>query len=203
MSFYRDPMTSPATPQAADAAHRFATATAVTRIDAASSSDARFAAIVHDGWDIGGNANGGYVLALAGRAMSEAVERTPLTITAHYLAPVPAGPVQIDVATVRLGRRMVRCTFDVVFTTDWLSSDVLTWDDSLENGTTHSFMLVVGDTVGQMFSAFIPAGKVVEQAQLTSIDGTIGHSVVVEPAAYTGDTGSTDPANALFRIAMG
>ena len=39
----------------------------------------RYRAEVHDGWDIGGNANGGYVLAIAGRAMADAVGRPPLT----------------------------------------------------------------------------------------------------------------------------
>jgi len=77
----------------------------VRRID-----DSRFAAAVHDGWDIGGHANGGYLLALAGRAMAEAVGRPPLTITTHYLRPAPAGPCEIDVTTVRAGRRLATAT---------------------------------------------------------------------------------------------
>ena len=68
--------------------------------------EGQFDALIHDGWDIGGNANGGYLLAIAGRAMSEAVGRPPLTITAHYLAPAPAGPCRVVVETVRSGRRM-------------------------------------------------------------------------------------------------
>ncbi len=65
-----------------------------------------FDARVHDGWDIGGPANGGYLLALAARAMAASAGRPPLTVTAHYLAPVPPGPIEIVVRTVRLGRRM-------------------------------------------------------------------------------------------------
>ena len=79
----------------------FQAATAVRRVD-----DRRFDATILDGWDIGGNANGGYLLAIAGRAMSQAVGRPPLTVTAHYLAPAPAGPCVIDVEVVRAGRRM-------------------------------------------------------------------------------------------------
>jgi acyl-CoA thioesterase len=60
---------------------------------------------IADGWDIGGNANGGYVIALAGRAMADAVGRPPLSLTAHFLAPGKPGPVAIDVDVVRAGRR--------------------------------------------------------------------------------------------------
>ncbi len=83
----------------------FDDATAVRRLDGT-----RFAAEVHPGWDIGGNANGGYLIALAGRAMAEVAERPPLTITAHYLRPAPAGPCEFEVATIRSGRRLFTLT---------------------------------------------------------------------------------------------
>lgn len=70
----------------------------------------RYRAEIHDGWDIGGNANGGYVLAVAGRAMADAAGRPPLTITAHYLAPAPPGPCEIAVEPVRVGRRLATWT---------------------------------------------------------------------------------------------
>ncbi|MET0579168.1 MAG: acyl-CoA thioesterase domain-containing protein [Ilumatobacteraceae bacterium] len=60
----------------------FGDATAVERVAAG-----RYRGTIHDGWDIGGNANGGYVLAIAVRAMAEEAGRPPLTITAHYLSP--------------------------------------------------------------------------------------------------------------------
>ncbi len=60
---------------------------------------------IAEGWDIGGNANGGYVIALAARAMADAVGRPPLTMTAHYLSPGKPGPVEIDVEVLRAGRR--------------------------------------------------------------------------------------------------
>lgn len=58
------------------------------------------------GWDIGGNANGGYLMALAAAAMSEAAGRPPLSLTAHYLLPGKVGPCEIDVDVLRAGRRM-------------------------------------------------------------------------------------------------
>ncbi|MBA3982633.1 MAG: thioesterase family protein [Acidimicrobiia bacterium] len=66
----------------------------------------RFEAPVRAGWEIGQASNGGYLLALAARAMSEMAERPPLTVTGHYLAPVPPGPASVDVETVRSGRRL-------------------------------------------------------------------------------------------------
>ena len=63
-------------------------------------------ATVHDGWDILGNTNGGYLLAICGRALASELDRAyPLTITAHYLSPGRAGPVRIETDTVRAGRR--------------------------------------------------------------------------------------------------
>jgi hypothetical protein len=61
---------------------------------------------VYPGWDIVGNANGGYLMALVGRAVALATGRPDcVTITAHYLAPCPAGDARITVTPVRAGRR--------------------------------------------------------------------------------------------------
>jgi hypothetical protein len=65
-----------------------------------------YAADVPASWDIRGNANGGLLLAMCARAMASSLGRPPLTVTGHYLAPVPAGPCTIDVDVVREGRRM-------------------------------------------------------------------------------------------------
>lgn len=74
--------------------------TAVTPI-----SDGRFEATVHDGWDIAGNANGGYLMAMAVRAMLAASGReTPLSITAHYLRPGRPGPAHVDTEVVKTGK---------------------------------------------------------------------------------------------------
>jgi acyl-CoA thioesterase len=57
-------------------------------------------------WNVGSNPNGGYTLALAGRAMLASCGRPdPLTVTAHYVAPPGVGPVTVRTGTVRAGRR--------------------------------------------------------------------------------------------------
>jgi hypothetical protein len=87
----------------------FEASTAVEPLDAEGPVQ-RFRAEIHAGWDIGGNANGGYVLAIAGRAMAAAMARPPLSVTAHYLAPAPAGLCEVEVTTVRPGGRLGTCT---------------------------------------------------------------------------------------------
>jgi len=79
----------------------FAAASAVRRV-----GETTWAGEIAPGWDIGGNADGGYVLAIAARAAAEAAERPdPVTITAHYLSPGRRGPVSIEAQVVRRGRR--------------------------------------------------------------------------------------------------
>ena len=84
---------------------RFAAATAVRSL-----GEGRYGAEVHDGWDIGGNANGGYLLAIAGRAMADELGRPPLTLTCHFLRPAPPGDCVVEVALVRAGRRLSTAT---------------------------------------------------------------------------------------------
>ncbi len=59
------------------------------------------------GWNIGANPNGGYVLAVAGRAISAALPQhpDPLSVTAHYLRPAQPGPATITVDVARTGRK--------------------------------------------------------------------------------------------------
>ena len=69
-------------------AFEFDVATSVTAL-----AEGRFIGEIQPGWDIGGNANGGYVLALACRALLEVSGKPdPVTVTAHYHAPGPPGP---------------------------------------------------------------------------------------------------------------
>lgn len=84
----------------------FETATAVTRRPGGGESRMIYDGAVADGWDIGGVANGGYVMALAGRAMADAAGRPPLSLTAHYLVPGRAGDCVVEVESVRVGRRL-------------------------------------------------------------------------------------------------
>jgi hypothetical protein len=59
------------------------------------------------GWTIIKAVNGGYLLAVVGRALREALpHRDPVTITAHYLTASEPGPAVIRTETVRAGRTM-------------------------------------------------------------------------------------------------
>jgi acyl-CoA thioesterase len=79
----------------------FATATSVAPI-----ADGEWSASIRPGWDIAGNANGGYLLAIAARALVGAVRRPdPVTITAHYLAPGAPGDVRIATRVLKEGKR--------------------------------------------------------------------------------------------------
>ena len=79
----------------------FASATAVVAGD-----DGAYAAEIAEGWEIAGNANGGYLLAIAARAVTVATGRPdPVTITAHFLAPGRVGPARATVEVVRAGGR--------------------------------------------------------------------------------------------------
>lgn len=61
---------------------------------------------VAEGWDIAGNANGGYLLGIVARALTGETERPdPVSVTAHYLAPGKPGPVQVEAEVVRAGKR--------------------------------------------------------------------------------------------------
>ena len=57
-----------------------------------------------DGWDIQGNANGGYLMALGARAMAAASRPHPVTVTAHFLSPGRVGPISIHPETLKAGR---------------------------------------------------------------------------------------------------
>ncbi len=67
-------------------------------------------------WDIGDKPNGGYMLALAVRAMTEVTGATeashidPFSVTAHYLRPGEPGAVSVDVDLIRTGRKLSTAT---------------------------------------------------------------------------------------------
>jgi acyl-coenzyme A thioesterase PaaI-like protein len=76
--------------------------------------DGRWDAEIRPGWDIAGNANGGYLLSLVGRALVAATERPdPVTVTGHYLSPGRPGPVAIETEIVRSGRTFTTARADL------------------------------------------------------------------------------------------
>ena len=59
---------------------------------------------LHKGWRIGTVPNGGYVLAVAGRVLRDALpHKDPLTVNAFYLAPTSLGPIDCKVEILRAG----------------------------------------------------------------------------------------------------
>ncbi|MGW8379598.1 thioesterase family protein [Streptomyces sp. ODS28] len=67
---------------------------------------------VHDvdlspGWAIGHVLNGGYLLAVIGRALGEHLEHSdPFTVSAHYLTATAPGPATVRTYTARTGRTL-------------------------------------------------------------------------------------------------
>jgi acyl-CoA thioesterase len=79
---------------------QFELETAVTQVE-----EGLWRGEVHRGWRVGPVPNGGYVLAIAGRALREALpHKDPLTVNAYYLAPTELGAIDCRVELLRAGR---------------------------------------------------------------------------------------------------
>jgi acyl-CoA thioesterase len=56
-------------------------------------------------WAVGANPNGGYLVAIAARAMlADSGHPDPWTVTAHYLSPPKPGPVEVRTTVIKPGR---------------------------------------------------------------------------------------------------
>lgn len=88
----------------------FASDTAVTAL-----GEGRYATEIKAGWDVAGNANGGYLLSVVARAMLDAAGRPdPVTITAHYLAPGRPGAAIVAAEIVKRGRTFTTATGSLI-----------------------------------------------------------------------------------------
>src|SRR5437763_536625 len=125
----------------------FAAATAVQP-----ATPGEWAGSIAPGWEIAGNANGGYLLAMAARALAGAAGRPdPVTVTAHYLSPGRTGDVRIATQILKDGKRFatgtatmfagdrpllavlgsLRCRFATRFVTaGFLEEDGEVWDST-------------------------------------------------------------------------
>lgn len=85
--------------------------TAVTQV-----SEGRFTADLADGWRVGGGLNGGYLLAVLGRALSESFpdKPDPISVSAYYVSASVAGPAQVVVRPVREGGSTVTAAAELV-----------------------------------------------------------------------------------------
>ena len=100
----------------ADAEFEFDRGTAVARRDGEPSV---YDAVLDPGWRIGGGINGGLLLALAGRALSEqlgdaAGHADPVSVSGYYLSASRPGPAEVRVDTVRAGRSLSTGTASLV-----------------------------------------------------------------------------------------
>ena len=116
---------------------RFAAATAVTLV-----GDGTYTAAVLPGWDIAGNANGGYLLAIGARALLDATGRPdPVTVTGHFLSPGSPGPVTVTTDVVKEGKRFTTARATLHATDRPLLTMLGTFGDLGEN---HGALLVDG-----------------------------------------------------------
>jgi acyl-CoA thioesterase len=87
----------------------FAADTAVTTRDGS-----EFSARIVDGWDVVGNANGGYLMVIAARAMAAAAAVPhPVSVTCHFLSPGRAGSVSMRPEVIRRGRTLTTVRGDL------------------------------------------------------------------------------------------
>lgn len=87
----------------------FETDTAVWRVEGGWEAELR------PRWNVGNNPNGGYLLAVAVRAMAaEAGRPDPVSVTAHYLSPPVEGPISIRTQVVKPGRTFVTMMAELV-----------------------------------------------------------------------------------------
>ena len=66
--------------------------------------DGRWTAHVPASWFVESGPNGGFVAALATRALQETTDRPPRSLTLHYLRPPVEGPVEVTARVEREGR---------------------------------------------------------------------------------------------------
>jgi acyl-CoA thioesterase len=67
------------------------------------------------GWAIGGALNGGYLLSVIGNALRRATDKPdPLAVSAYYLGPTAAGPVEVRTRVLRDGGSTATLAADLV-----------------------------------------------------------------------------------------
>ncbi|MAT91324.1 MAG: hypothetical protein CME59_01855 [Halioglobus sp.] len=78
---------------------QFDSDTAVERVQ-----DNLYRGEVAEGWRVGSVPNGGYLLAIAGRALGQALPHAdPLSVNAFFLAPADLGPIECRIEVLRVG----------------------------------------------------------------------------------------------------
>jgi hypothetical protein len=85
---------------------KFDTDTAITRQAQDGPLGPTYDVDLNESWSIGNKPNGGYSLAILGRAACDAVETVhPLAVSAHYLRAPESAPAEVRTEIIRKGRR--------------------------------------------------------------------------------------------------
>lgn len=99
-----------------------------TAISAAAGSSYR--GHIAEGWDVVGNANGGYLMTIVARAMAAAAGRPhPVSMTSHFLAPGTVGPVDVYPEVLKQGRTFTTVRADVRDPARTLLTSLATFSD--------------------------------------------------------------------------
>ena len=106
----------------------FAEATALSLTEKAGEAS-RFEGTIQPGWDIVGNANGGYTMSMFARAaLLQSERRDVISVSAHFLSPGIAGPITIDVTPIKSGRRFATSRVELGAEKAMLAGTVITGD---------------------------------------------------------------------------
>jgi acyl-coenzyme A thioesterase PaaI-like protein len=179
------------------------------------SGQGAFEAEIDKEWTIGGKPNGGYLLAMLGRAAtSTGPHDHPIAASAHYLRSPEPGPVTIDTEVLRAGRtasqvraRLLqdgRPCVECLVTAAHLSTDTTPWWD---RGVPE--MSRVREEECERFAPGRPDGLRI--AILDQIDVCLEPAAIGTPGARPGGTGELrgwlglpgecfDPVSLLFAV---
>ena len=84
------------------------------RATALEGADGSFTGAIEPGWDILGNANGGYLMAILGRAaVLDSGRPDVVSLSAEFLSPGRAGAIEVGTNVLKAGRRFITTRVDV------------------------------------------------------------------------------------------
>jgi hypothetical protein len=86
---------------------------------------------------------------------------------------------------------------------DAVSNGMNQWRKALVDGTSFGIALYCGILPGTNFSIFLPALYLSEETKMALIGNTLSDELKFRPGVYTGDTGTTAPADSPVRLGWG
>lgn len=131
----------------------------------------RFATDIPEGWDIVGNTNGGFMMALLAKAAREVSGRPDVvSLAANFLAPGVPGSAEVHVNTVKSGRRFDTSRADLVIDrTPRVIATVTTGD--LDDGESSSMVKLTPPSIpGPDECERVPATELFPPPLMSKID---------------------------------